>query len=47
MRLSMSGRAPVSSPTSTIETTIGGNCPEASIEGVMLSPSFTASWMSW
>ena len=47
MRVNMSASAPVSSPTCTIETTIGGNTPEAASGSVMDSPSFTASCTVW
>src|SRR5665213_1636059 len=41
---SISGSAPVCSPTSTMLMTIGGNTREASSGAVMVSPSFTLSW---
>ena len=47
MRVSMSGSAPVSSPTCTIDTTIGGNTPEEASGSVIDSPSFTASCTVW
>ena len=47
MRVSMSGSAPVSSPTCTIDTTIGGNTPDDASGSVIDSPSFTASCTVW
>ena len=43
MRVSMSGRAPVSSPTSTMLITIGGKALVCSIGAAMVSPSLTLS----
>jgi hypothetical protein len=43
--VSMSGNCPVSSPTCTMETTIGGKIWLASMGDTMDSPSFTLSWM--